>query len=275
MTEIALKRPHFRNPPIFEQAIALTYERIRDYGMVDPGLFWALVRDRFPQSETAPRLPTAVELFDGQDQQLTLTAVPSLQLPRTVFKDPVHGELLQLQDDKFVFNWVRPSEDAQYPRFELTSARLWEFYEVWSEFIRGLHGEAPQLRQCELTNVNIIPVNSFGHDFNDMNRAFVVDPFDWNVPGLVAETYIRQRVHLMVDDDSQPLGRLHSSISPVFGSDGEKAFQFELTARSAPTIKSLEDARNFFDRAHMMINGAFVASVTKQMRDFWGERDGE
>jgi hypothetical protein len=109
-----------------------------------------------------------------------------------------------------------------------------------------------------------------------MYHAFIVDPFDWQVPGLVAETYVRQRVHRIVDDQGEPLGRLHSTISPVYGPDGEKAFQFELTARSTPTVKSVEAATEFFERAHMMINGAFIASVTKKIRNVWGElTDGE
>lgn len=273
MTDLPLKRPHFKRPPIFEQAIAVGLERMREYESVDAGLFWPEISRQFPISETAPRLPTSIETFEGVEAQMMLSAFSGVQLPRTVFKAEEGGELVQLQDDKFVFNWVRPSEDAQYPRFERTSERFWEIYQRWAEFYHERHGRFPKLKQCELTNVNVIPVASFGADFDHMHRAFKVDPFEWNVQGLVAETYIRQRVHRIVGAGDQPLGRLHSVISPAYGPAGEKVFHFELTARSAPNINNAEDARNFFEQAHMMINGAFLASVTEHMRDMWGEYD--
>jgi uncharacterized protein (TIGR04255 family) len=217
-----------------------------------------------------------VELFDRPESQAIISAIPAIQLPRTVYSAERGGESIQLQDDKFVFNWVRESEEAEYPRFEKTSERFWKFFEQWSRFCEDRHGSTPTLRQCELTNVNVIPVADFGSDFEDMHHAFIVDPFDWQVSGLLAETYVRQRVHRIVDEQGEPLGRLHSVISPVYGPDGEKAFHFELTARSTPTIKTVEAATEFFDRAHMMINGAFIASVTKTIKEVWGEfSDGE
>lgn len=276
MTIADLQRPHFKRPPIFEQAIALVFERLQNFAIVDPGLFWSEVREEFPLSETAPRLATSVELFDSPETQVTFSALPAVQLPRTVFKTDPEGELIQLQDDKFVFNWVRSSDEAQYPRFETTSARLWELYARWSRFCSERYGATPQLKQCELTNVNVVPVKDFGEDFADMHRAFVVDPFEWKVPGLVAETYVRQRVHRIVNEGGDALGRLHSVISPVFGANDEKAFHFELTARSLPTIRTDEQAKDFFELAHIMINAAFLASVTEHMRSVWGEeRHGE
>ncbi len=273
MNTSPLQRPHFKRPPIFEQAIALVFEPLREFSIVDPGLFWPQVREEFPLSETAPRLPTSVELFDEPEAQMQFSAHPAVQLPRTVLKSSSESELIQLQDNRFVFNWVRASEDAEYPRFEKTIERLWVLYSKWAKFCEERYGVAPRLRQCELTNVNVIPVADFGSSFADMHLAFAVDPFDWRVPGLVAETYVRQRVHRMVDEESQPLGRLHSVISPVYGPKNEQAFHFELTARSAPEINSLEQARVFFDHAHIMINAAFMASVTKHMRDVWGEME--
>jgi uncharacterized protein (TIGR04255 family) len=276
MTDERLKRPHFRKPPIFEQAIAVVFERQKDFSIVDPGLFWREIIGDFPKCTAGAKLPNAVELFDRPESQAIISVIPAAQLPRTVYLSAHGNELIQLQDDKFVFNWVRETEDAEYPRFERTSERFWKFFELWARFSEGRHGSGPALKQCELTNVNVIPVNDFGRDFEDMYHAFIVDPFDWQVPGLVAETYVRQRVHRIVDDQGEPLGRLHSTISPVYGPDGEKAFQFELTARSTPTVKSVEAATEFFERAHMMINGAFIASVTKKIRNVWGElTDGE
>jgi uncharacterized protein (TIGR04255 family) len=270
-----MKRPHFRKPPIMEQAISLVFERLVDFDNVDFGLFWSVIRDKFPEAETTVRVAHPVEYFEERANPVGLTlSAPSL-LARSLFRNPKTGELLQIQDDFFGFSWVKPAADSDYPRFDATSARFWEFYQVFQSYLSNRYGICPTLRQCELINVNIVPVAAFGTDYGDMARAFKVDPFDWQVTGLVAETYIRNRQHAIVDDEGTPVGRLHSVITPVIDQNGEKHFQFQLLARSAPIIQVTDEARLFFNRAHEMINGAFVSSVTPLMLEYWEQYDGD
>lgn len=268
-------RPHFSRPPIHEQAIALGFERLPDFDIVDHGLFWNLIKDQFPQADTAARLPEATELFEGSEGQVSFTVVPPALLSRSVFKNAMAGELLQLQDNMFAFNWIRENPEVEYPRFERTSARLWDLYDKYVEYFAGRYGRSPSLRQCEITNVNIIPIQEFGKTFDALDQIFIVDPFEWRVPGLTAETYERRRQHKIVGEDGAPIGRLHSVIAPVFGQSGEQLFKFELTARSAPAIRSKAEAVAFFNVAHNIINGAFLASVTTRAREHWGEYDGK
>ena len=272
MTAQPPERPHFERPPILEQAISLSFERLMSFDLVDFGLFWNRVKDQFPTNETGARFIAPIEGFEEINTPISFTLMGPVELPRSLLRND-QGELIQVQDDSFGFNWIKPSPESDYPRFEQTSARLWDLYSTFLKYLeeRG-HGQ-PAFRQCELTNVNLIPVQDFGRDFSDMTDAFVVDPFEWKVEGLVAETYVRRRQHKIVDADGRPAGRLHSVISPVFRNQ-EKAFQFELTARSPPTIRTENDAKAFFEQAHRMINKAFWVSVTPKMRKFWGEYDG-
>lgn len=269
-----MQRPHFRKPPIMEQVISLVFERLIDFDNVDFGLFWSTVRDQFPQAETAIRATHAVEGFEGRSASLNVGFAPNL-LARSLFRNPKSGELIQLQDDFFGFSWVKQGEEDRYPRFETTSARFWEFYEGFLRYLLERYDVTPTLRQGELVNVNIIPLSSFGLDYGDMGRAFRVDPFDWHVEGLQAETYVRTRQHAILNETGEPIGRLHSVITPVIDNAGEKHFQFQLMARSSPTIHDVVEARAFFERAHEMINGAFVSSVTPEMLEQWEQYDGE
>lgn len=269
-----MKRPHFRKPPIMEQAISLVFERLIDFDNVDFGLFWSEVRGQFPHAETTLRAMHPVENFEGRVASATFTLSGPPILARSLFRSPNTGELLQLQDDFFGFSWVKQSEDSEYPRYETTSAHFWKYYQVFLNYLLERYDISPVLRQCELINVNIIPVSAFGRSYSDMALAFKVDPFDWNVPGLEAETYIRNRQHAIIGNDGKPVGRLHSVITPVVDEVGEKHFQFQLQARSAPNIQDANEARTFFDRAHELINGAFVRSVTPKMLEIWEQYDG-
>lgn len=275
MTDIALKRPHFTDPPIHEQVLSLSFERLRGFDALDPGLFWKALEKDFPAVETRPRMSSPTELFEDSEGEIRFEVSSAIQLPRTIFKNEERGELIQLQDDIFTFNWIHSGANIEYPRFENTSERLWHFFEIFKEYLNARHGFEPVLRQCEMTNINLVPVASFGRDFGDIAEAFNVDPLDWHVPGLVAETYVRRRQHRMIDGEGKPIGRLHSVISPATDGEGREVFQFELTARSAPKIREEREAKEFFDRAHEMINGAFMASVTPKMRKYWGESNGQ
>ena len=269
-----MQRPHFRKPPIMEQAISLVFERLIDFDNVDFGLFWTTVKDSFPQADTTIRAAHPVESFEGRSASSSVVLSTNL-LARSLFRNPKSGELLQLQDDFFGFSWVKLSEEDHYPRFEQTSERFWEFYGRFLRYLSERYDAAPTLRQCELVNVNIVPVSSFGTGYGDMARAFKVDPFDWHVDGLQAETYVRNRQHAILGVAGDPIGRLHSVITPVVDQLGDKHFQFQLTARSSPTFHEAGEARAFFERAHEMINGAFVSSVTPEMLKQWEQYDGK
>lgn len=273
MTVTSHRRPHFRHPPIHEQAISLSFGRIREFGIVDPGLFWKEIMHEFPEAETGPRFVAAVEMFEDRSPMVEWEVVPQIELPKALFKNG-RGEIIQVQDDSFTYNWIRDESQQEYPRYEVTSQRLWELYGRFEKFIIGRYGHMPLPRQCELTNVNLIPVAEFGNDFSDIADAFRVDPLAWDVHGLVADTYVRQRLHRIVDDAGRSLGRLHSVISPIVNPEGVKFFRFELTARSAPGIGDLPAVKDFFALAHDMINGAFLESVTPQMRQKWEEYNG-
>jgi len=150
-----------------------------------------------------------------------------------------------------------------------------EVFTLFSSFV-DRQGIGPMaLNQCEITNVNIIPVSEFGRGFEDITKAFMVDTLDTGLPYLRPETYVRQRQHRIVREDGSPIGRLHTVISPVVSQeDNSKAFRLELTARSAPGIGALKDAQWFFGVARNAINGAFQAITTPEIRARWGEKHG-
>lgn len=268
-------RPNFNRPPILEQAITVAFERITDFDVVDFGLYWSTIRQSFPNANTTPKAPVFVESFDYASVTENMRLILPVELPRSMFRND-SGELVQLQDDRFGFNWIKVDDASPYPRYDATRKRFLELYEHFANYIGERYKVELELRQCEITNVNIIPVSAFGKDFADMNAAFNVDAFDLGIVGVVPETYSRLRQYLINDKNGAPLGRLHLTINPVFRvGDLEPAFKFELTSRSGSSIAVISDAVEFFDRAHDVINAAFMATVTPKMREIWEQVDGE
>jgi len=266
-------RLEFDRPPLIEQAISVSFDPIERFRIVDYGLYWAELRGEFPNVSSDNPLPTLVETFDElQTPSVNFSLMERLPLPRAMFRND-RGELVQVQPDRFAFNWAKEG-DADYPRSERVMARFEELIEKFIGYLRGRKLGELKVRQCELTNLNILPVAEFGSSYGDMTKALVVNPLDLGLPFLKPETYNRNRQHRIVGADGKPIGRLHSVISPVVSNqDRSQAFKLELTARSAPIINTLDDARWFFGVARNVINGAFRATVTPEMRKRWGERD--
>jgi uncharacterized protein (TIGR04255 family) len=266
-------RLDLERPPLVEQAISVIFERLPGFSIVDYGLFWQDISAELPNVAHLPTLDKSVEHFDEMVSSAHFQLVNSTPLPRGMFSNE-RGELVQLQPDRFGFNWAKQG-DAPYPRSEPMMKRFEELYAQFVAFVKRRELGEIVLSQCELTNFNILPVAEFGSDFSAMSEALNVDPLDLGIPFLKAETYTRNRQHRIVDEDGTPLGRLHTTIEPVFAMlNGAKAFKLEFTARSAPNIRNLDGARRFFAVARNAVNGAFRGTVTKQMRDIWGERDG-
>lgn len=275
MTGIVTSRPHFRRPPILEQAITVAFERIADFDAVDFGLFWSTIRDEFPRADTTPKAQVLTETFEHQPASISMRLMQPVELLRSMFRND-GGELVQLQEDRFGFNWIKSDDDSPYPRYDATRKRFLDLYSRFIAYVHERYQVEPKLQQCEITNVNIVPISDFGRDFTDINVAFNVDTFELGIEGVVSETYFRQRQFRIDGSDGMPIGRLHLTINPVFRvADQDKAFNFELTARSAPTIGHIDDAIAFFDRAHNVINSAFMATVTPTMCELWEQIDGE
>ena len=267
-------RPNFERPPLAEQAISLLFDPIEQFRIVDYGLYWQQIADQFPHVSSDAPIEAPVEHFGGfrpTDIQFKLLTVPPL--PRASFSGEA-GELVVVQPDRFGFNWAKVG-DAAYPRSEKLMERFRELFAGFASYVEKQRLGGITFRQCELTNLNVIPVADFGIDFADMANAFRVDPLDLGVDFLRAETYIRNRQHVILGDGGQPVGRLHMNISPVVSThDQSKAFRFELTARSGRQIDSVAAADKFFELARDAINGAFLATVTEKMKGIWGEANG-
>ena len=265
-------RPDYERPPLVEQAISVSFEQIAGFSIVDSGLFWSELRREFPDVSTEARLETMVETFDDfKPSNLTFNLITAPPTPRAMFRNRA-GELIQLQEDRFGFNWAKIGT-AEYPRSEKVMKRFVEYFGRFCRYLSSRDIEVPALTQCELTNLNIIPVTDFGKDFSDVTEALNVDPLDLGLPYLQAETFVRTRQHRIIGRDKSPIGRLHISIAPVISNaDRSKAFRFELTARSAPGLGTPEAAQSFFDTGRNAINGAFQALVTDKMKATWGEK---
>jgi uncharacterized protein (TIGR04255 family) len=274
MPSVKPTRPDFATPPIVEQAITVNFDPIPSCSLVHFGQFFGDVSAEFPEHSHDIRLDAPIEnaaLESSPEIGIRLVQMGS-HLPRLLLRNAT--ELIQLQNDRFSFNWCRSPIGSEYPRWETTFSRFKDTLERFERFLNVANLTPLALRQCEVTNVNIVPVSTFGNSFDDIKKAFVVDPLDFHVPCLVPETYVRARQHRIINSEGGMRGRLHTLLQPAYSaSDGSAAFKLDFTARSLPNLTTKAEVTEFFSIARDSINAAFMATTTPEMHKIWGEKE--
>ena len=269
-------RPKFRNPPLIERAVSVSFAELSQFSLGDFGLFWSEVRSEFPDCEAQPLVRSEVETFDRfQPQQPEIRLLLSDALPRAFYRNPARGELIQIQRDRFSFNWIKTGPDHNYPHSEAVLERFLAMFDQFAKFIadRGLGEIAPV--QCELTNVNVIPVSDVGESFPDVATVVRMPQLSDDQPSIKLESQIVGAKHIMLDDAGQPIGRVHSMGQPSIKVDtDELAFRLDIVARGAPLGDGIPGVMQFLECAVTAVNAVFLASVTAAGRQFWGELDG-
>ena len=263
--------PNYTNPPVVEVAASIQFAPLKGFAAAHVGGYWDTIRNAFDRVEEQPQLPHMTEREDltpGPNLTVQLSQEP--QLPRTWFISRDDSELIQLQRDRFGYNW-RKREDAQeYPRYETVRKNFWKHWKDFKGFLRTSGLEAPSIDQCELTYVNRIPKGACWADMGDLETLFR------NLSWAPREGFLPHpeiwawRMSFKLSEGS---GRLHVNASPVFvPPENELQMRLTLTVRGRPKEETLNDENilDWFDTARRWIVRGFVDLVTDKTDGIWG-----
>jgi len=269
-------RPKFSNPPLIERAIGVAFDPLPSFSIGDYGLFWSELIGEFPLSEAMEPVSVEVEQFsEFRPAQASFQIVPASVLPRAGFRNPATGELIQVQPNRFGFNWIKTGVDHQYPHSEATFERFFHLLERFAGFVER-RGYGPlSFVQCELTNVNVIPVADVGESFVDIATVIRMPRMEISCAELRLENQLIGAKHAILDDGGNPIGRVHSLGQPTLRVEGdEQVYRLDIVARGAPIGAGVDGLKRFYEFAVTALNGVFLGSVTQAGRKFWGEHHG-
>lgn len=270
-------RPEFTNPPLIERALTVAFSPIELFSLGSYGLFWSEIRAEFPECQAMPPVQLEIERFDGfTPRTAQIQLVGADMLPRAFFRNSERGELVQVQPDRFSFNWIKMGSDHAYPHSEAVLQRFFDLLDRFEQFLIAESMGALTIVQCELTNVNVVPLTDVGDAFADVATVVRLAQLDDRFENLQLESQFGASKHLLLDDSGQTIGRVHTSGQPSLQADtGDLAFRLDVVARGAPMGMGREGIERFFHHAVSGVNAAFLASVTHSGRQFWGEIDGK
>jgi uncharacterized protein (TIGR04255 family) len=262
--------PDFGRPPLIEVALSVQFEPLSNFQPPHMGLLWSRFRDRFPQMEVHPPLPSIKEDFMRRKaRKLTIEVELSGADAdfRYWFLNEKSTELIQVQRDRFAHNWRKVDTEGEYPRFETIRDRFREELKEFECFISDEQLGTLQPDQCEITYVNHIAPNQTWASHADIGDVFSFWRADHDefLRGPEAEHLAMQ--YLLPNPD--PVGRLHVTIDSAFSAEDESpVFVMNLVARGAP-LEGDEGVIRFLELGRDWIVRGFTSLTSETMHRIW------
>ena len=152
----------FKKPPINEVALGYTFLVRPDLLIPHLGRFWAEIIDAYPNCQHAP------PIFDGPD----LGVLGDLPLPRIWFVSADNTRLVQLQQDRLIFNWRDVGEDRSYVRFPAIRAEFERVRDLFQKYVASVTDQPIVATGYSLAYVNIIRRTENWSSFGDVSVVF-------------------------------------------------------------------------------------------------------
>jgi uncharacterized protein (TIGR04255 family) len=270
--------PDFERPPINEMYLSTQFEPLAAFRAAHLGLFWERLRPEFPEIDEQAPLPHELEIFGVRQSvrsNVRLELVQRPPIPRYWYVKAHRRHLIQLQNDRFIHNWRKISEEDTYPRYEIIADSFFREFRDLEEFLKVEGIGKISIDPCEITYINHIVAGAGWHTHADAPAVFSFlrkPPLRDPLPEAEDEQCTLRFV--MRSGDGGPMGRLIATLTPAFRINDEREFfVFQLTARGRPLSEDKEGIRGFFDLGRVAIVKGFAALTTASMHKIWGRLD--
>jgi uncharacterized protein (TIGR04255 family) len=256
-----------------EVALSVQFSPIAGMTVARFGALWSFYNPPFSKTEDKPPIPSMIETFESaRPQKLKFELVAEAQPTRCWFIAEDDSGLIQVQSDRFVFNWRKGEPPAKYPRYEQVREGFVTHFGVFEKYISDQRLGPIVPTQCEVTYVNDLPVNEGWSDHGELEN--IVAPWSGKRSDdflqKPEDVQIRGR-HVIRAPDGRPLGRLHFNIEPrIRVSDGVPSLRLVLTARGAPIGEGNAGVLAFLDLGREYVVRGFTSLTTPEMHRIWG-----
>ena len=265
------KLPKFRRPPVTEVLCCIYFQDLVELHAPQLGQLQAALPPEFKRTQTAPPLPP-VTFSPAWILAQSLQAIADrYQLPRTLLIKEDDSAFIQVQRDRFVFNWRQSESKNEYPSYVVVIAEFKKMLDIFVKFTETARVGALSLTGMELAYVNHF---SFGRELSDLSSIETVFPFfAWHKSGNPAFRLISGiNWHTQFDlPDGE--GQLHFTVQTAQSrAEGKPLLRSDLVARKLAPEIPLESIWAWFERAHIHIVTGFADVTGKEVQQNVWER---
>ena len=250
----------FERPPVSEVIFGIGFQEPNGFREPHFGLFWDQIRREFPNSEVRePIVPLAQE-----GVQFEFVPAPK---QRHFFRTADGSQLVQVQSNRFLYNWIKTQETEHYPRYGNVYPRFLELKRAFGTFLEAHGFGSPIVRELRLEYLNHIPkgaawkspadVQKLFPDFRlqRRGRSFLLSPLSFNIV-----------VRYPMDRDGTRLDvSLRTGLREV-----QEVISLQLSVIGRVESPSENEMQQWFDRARLVIDRSFVDLSSKQAQRIWG-----
>lgn len=259
-------RPTFAKPPLIEVVCQVQFATLAALQAPYVAYFWDMIKARFPRAQSLPPLAAGFSMPHNQPAQMTMQLTNIPEMPRIWFINETDTELVQLQQDRFIFNWKRTAQhDVPYPRFPNVLEQFKQLFGLFEKFLADYALGAIQPVQLELVYVNHIKP---GVEIGRLREVQKVFP-DLTWRGEPPRRFLPEPKSLNFRTQfDMPEGRLAVGLATVTR-DAEQPkmiLRFDLAARGLP---SDGDLWRWFDVANTWVVDAFVDLTSAEAQKMW------
>lgn len=262
----------YLHPPVVETVLSAQFVPIQGFSILHVGLYQETIREEFKRYEAKPPLGHMREEFSprGAVREQSFAFSTSIEPPfRAWFLDEKGNQIIQIQKDRFIYNWQKVAGDEDYPRYQSIRKKFEEEWERFRAFLTKQHLKQPEVNQCEVTYVNHIEYEKGWKGYGELSKVFA----PWS--GLNSGDFLPDLENINVNltyrlHDNQ--GRLYVTMQPVIRArDAKEVLQLNLTTRIVPSTARPEEVTKYFDLGRQWIVEGFDNLTTPEIRKVWGQ----
>lgn len=257
--------PTFASPPVVETALSIQFGGVSWTTLSFGQAYDRVLKTDYPKFRQEADLPPIVESFPATPKVPGLSFTDKPGPGRGMYTAANESTLIQIQSNRFGFNWKRSSDDEQYPRF---SVNLETFRREYERFVQFCHDEnigTPAPTFCEVVYVNRIEPQESESTSQLMDAVFggLHVSAAWMEPELVSFN----RTFVLGDQ----AGRLYAEAGAVPGA--HPLIAFKLTSRLRC---SGEGPIVALQQAHDSLIECFIGLTKEECRKGrWGQQNDE
>lgn len=254
----------FIRPPLSEVVFGVGFNA-QEFSSVDFGLYWREIEERFP----TPIDKQPVERLPNGGFEVSFMPLPPLR--RVWFESSDKIKIVQLQENRFYYNWRRQDGTDKYPHFELIRQEFvseWEYFQKW--WSKKARKSPIQPINYELTYLNQIDKELGWFDTSDHQKIFTFTGRKWDDFLSKPEVHNSELAFLLPEENGHLSVRMNQQTRLT---DSSNVILFELTAHSKDRPNPDSDLIGWFNIAHEYIVKAFLDLTQQSIHQEWGRND--
>ena len=262
----------FARPPVDEVVLSVLFKSLDKLLAPHLGTIWQeFKKEGFLEVvEQPPVMPTIENLSPSdQEPELQLSNVPSFSRIWFIHEQQYH--IIQVQRDRFTFNWRKLEPDQRYPGFSSIFEKFTKFYCLFGRIIESLNIGKLGTLQYELTYIDHLMHGAGWDTLIDVGKIY--NPFSVSQSSNSFWTNA-ESVFLRTSFPVENLnGRLHVAISHRLRlSDKKQTLQTDFTMRGFPHNSEFDEMTKWFRSSHSTIRDKFKCMFTEEIQTTIWER---